>query len=253
MTPAPLVLLDLDGTLTDSYPGIAASARVAFTTLGMPVPDDAALRGFVGPPLVDSFARFGVPPARVTEAVDAYRGYFRTTGMWENSVYDGIPEQLVALRDAGVRLAVATSKPEVFAGPICERFGLARYLEGVFGAPLDHVPSSKATVVAAALDALRPGGAVLMVGDREHDVHGARANGVDCLGVAWGYAQPGELLEAGSLGVVDHVGELAAAALAALDRPGGGAGGPGRCRDGAVSRPPVTTWWRRTGATPRGR
>lgn len=219
MTPAPLVLLDLDGTLTDSYPGIAASARVAFTAMGLPVPDDTALRRFVGPPLADSFPRFGVPEDRVAEAVTAYRDYFRESGMWENSVYAGIPEQLAALRDAGVRLAVATSKPEVFAGPICERFGLARFLEGVFGAPLDHVPSSKATVVAAALDALAPRGAVLMVGDREHDVHGSRAHGVDCLGVAWGYAQPGELLDAGALGVVEDVDGLASAVLAALARP----------------------------------
>lgn len=216
MNDAPLVLLDLDGTLTDSYPGIAASARVAFTALGLPVPDDAALRRFVGPPLADSFPLFDVPAERVPEAIAAYRAYFRETGMWENRVYDGIPEQLTTLRAAGVRLAVATSKPEVFAGPICERFGLAPLLDGVFGAPLDHVPSTKATVVAAALDALRPGGPVLMVGDREHDVHGARANGVDCLGVAWGYAQPGELVAAGAVDVVTDVRGLAAAVLARL-------------------------------------
>lgn len=218
MTPPPLVLLDLDGTLTDSYPGIAASARVAFTALGLPVPDDAALRRFVGPPLAESFPRFGVPADQVVAAIAAYRGYFREAGMWENSVYAGIPDQLAVLRAAGVRLAVATSKPEVFAGPICERFGLAPYLEGVFGAPLDHVPSSKATVIATALDALRPGGAVLMVGDREHDVHGARAHDVDCLGVGWGYAQPGELLGAGALAVVAEVDGLAAAVLALLGR-----------------------------------
>jgi phosphoglycolate phosphatase len=236
MTPAPLVLLDLDGTLTDSYPGIAASARVAFTTLGLPVPDDTALRRFVGPPLADSFPLFGVADDRVADAIAAYRGYFRDAGMWENSVYAGIPEQLAALRDAGVRLAVATSKPEVFAAPICERFGLAPFLDGVFGAPLDHVASSKATVVAAALDALRPAGAVLMVGDREHDVHGARANGVDCLGVAWGYAQPGELRDAGAVGVVDDVDELAAAVLRAL--------APTTAARDAVSVPP------RPGAVP---
>ena len=225
MIPAPLVLLDLDGTLTDSYPGIAASARRAFAALGMAVPDDTSLRAFVGPPLVESFARFGVPPDRVPEAVAAYREYFRATGMWENSVYDGIHGQLEALRAAGVRLAVATSKPEVFAAPICERFGLAPYLEGVFGAPLDHVPSSKATVVAAALGALRPGDAVLdgvlMVGDREHDVHGARENGVDCLGVAWGYAEPGELEDAGAMGVVPRVDGLAEAVLDALPEVSG--------------------------------
>ncbi len=220
MTHAPLVLLDLDGTLTDSYPGIAASARVAFTALGLPVPDATALRRFVGPPLADSFPLFGVPAERVPEAIAAYRAYFRETGMWQNSVYPGIPEQLAALRDAGVRLAVATSKPEVFAGPICERFGLAPLLEGVFGAPLDHVPSTKATVVGAALDALRPAGPVLMVGDREHDVHGARAHGVDCVGVAWGYAQPGELARAGALEVVPEVARLADVVLTTLRTPG---------------------------------
>ncbi|UZN04810.1 HAD hydrolase-like protein [Cellulomonas sp. S1-8] len=223
MTPPPLALLDLDGTLTDSYPGIAASARVAFTALGLPVPDASALRRFVGPPLIESFALFDVPAARVPEAVEAYRAYFRTTGMWQNSVYPGIPEQLATLRDAGVRLAVATSKPEVFAGPICERFGLAPYLDGVFGAPLDHVPSSKATVVAAALAALAPVGAVVMVGDREHDVHGARAHGVDCVGVAWGYARERELEDAVATTVVPHVEGLAAAVLAALT-PRGDAG-----------------------------
>lgn len=217
MTPAPLVLLDLDGTLTDSYPGIAASARVAFGALGLPVPDDAALRRFVGPPLADSFLAAGVAADRVPDAIAAYRGYFREAGMWENSVYPGVPEQLAALRESGARLAVATSKPGVFAGPICERFGIAPFLDGLFGAPLDHVPSSKALVVGAALDALHPVGAALMVGDREHDVHGAAAHGVGCLGVAWGYALPGELVGAGALAVVDDVHDLANAVTGLLE------------------------------------
>lgn len=219
---APLALLDLDGTLTDSYPGIAASARVAFAALGLPVPDDQALRRFVGPPLPSSFALFGVPPERVPEAVEAYRGYFREQGMWQNSVYDGVPEQLAALRAAGVRLAVATSKPEVFARPIGERYGLTGHLaggvDGVFGAPLDDVPSTKADVIAAALAALTPTGPVVMVGDRSHDAVGAAAHGLPCLGVAWGYAEPGELEDAGAIGVVPRVDGLAAAVLDALAR-----------------------------------
>lgn len=213
---APLALLDLDGTLTDSYPGIAASARVAFRALDLPVPDDVALRRFVGPPLPASFALFDVAPARVADAVAAYRGYFRERGMWENRVYDGVPEQLAALRAAGVRLAVATSKPEVFAGPICERFGLTPYLEGVFGAPLDDVPSTKADVIAAALAALEPAGPVVMVGDREHDAHGAAAHGLPCLGVAWGYAQERELEDAGVVGTVRDVADLADSVLVTL-------------------------------------
>ncbi len=216
MTPAPLALLDLDGTLTDSYPGIAASARVAFTALDLPVPDDVALRRFVGPPLPQSFALFDVPAARIPAAVAAYRAYFRERGMWENRVYDGIPTQLEALRDAGVRLAVATSKPEVFAAPICERFGLTPYLDGVFGAPLDDVPSTKADVIAAALTALAPVGAAVMVGDRSHDVVGATAHALPCLGVAWGYAQDGELQDAGADIVVPDVTELAMTVQASL-------------------------------------
>ncbi|GAA4625610.1 HAD hydrolase-like protein [Cellulomonas oligotrophica] len=217
--PAPVVLLDLDGTLTDSYPGIAASARAAYTALGLPVPDDATLRTFVGPPITGSFAAHGVPADRLTEAVAAYRVHFRAGGMWDNRVYDGVDDQLRALRAAGARLAVATSKPEVFAQPICERFGLAAHLEGVFGAPLDHVPSTKADVIAralAVLGAAAPVDRAVMVGDREHDVHGAAAHGIACVGVGWGYASDGELVAAGAVEVVADVADLAARVLAHL-------------------------------------
>jgi phosphoglycolate phosphatase len=215
---APLVLLDLDGTLMDSAPGITASAAHAFRALGLPVPDTATLRSFVGPPIIDSFPAHGVPLERLDEAVAAYREVFTESGMWDNAVFDGIPEQLRRLREAGCALVVATSKPQVFAGPITERFGLAPLLDGVFGAPLDE-QSTKGEVIAKALAALgrAAGGApALMVGDREHDVVGAREHGIDCLGVGWGYAAPGELEAAGAVAVVDDVADLAAAVLARL-------------------------------------
>ncbi len=218
MTARPLVLLDLDGTLTDSAPGIVASARVAYAALGLPVPDDATLRTFVGPPLVGSFRAHGVPEGRIAEAVTAHRAEFAARGMWDNSVFEGIPAALAALRAAGTTLLVATSKPTVFAVPIVERFGLAAAVDGVFGAPPDLVASDKASVIAAALGSLEafdPRRAV-MVGDRKHDVVGARAHGIDTLGAGWGYAPEGELERAGAIGVVARPAELAEAVLARL-------------------------------------
>lgn len=220
LRPAPLVLLDLDGTLTDSAPGIIASAIAAFGDLGIPAPSREALNGFIGPPISDSFRTFGVPEARVTEAVRAYRAAFTAGNMWDNRVYPGIPEQLTLLRDAGCTLAVATSKPEIYARPICERFGLSELVDGVYGAPLDNVPSSKATVIAHALaslgrrDLVPEPHRIVMVGDRHHDVDGARAHGIDCLGVGWGYAETDEL--DGAVRLVPAVADLAVAALAYL-------------------------------------
>ncbi len=219
MSVRPLVLLDLDGTLTDSAPGIVASARVAYAALGLPVPDDATLRSFVGPPLVGSFRAHGVPEERVVEAVTAYRAEFAARGMWDNAVFAGIPEALVALRAAGATLLVATSKPTVYALPITERFGITAAVDGVFGAPPDLVASDKAAVIAAALGSLAvpfDPRRTLMVGDRRHDVQGARAHGIDTLGVAWGYAADGELERAGAVGVVARPDLLAEAVLARL-------------------------------------
>jgi phosphoglycolate phosphatase len=220
---SPLVLLDLDGTLMDSAPGITASAAHAYRELGLPVPDAATLRSFVGPPITDSFPSHGVPPERTGEAVAAYRAIYTNGGMFDAAVFDGVPDALRALRAAGCTLAVATSKPEVFAQPICERFGLTPLLDAVFGAPLDEATSTKADVIEralATLDVPRPGtpgaGPVLMVGDREHDVHGAAVHAVSCLGVTWGYAPDGELERAGAVGLVDHVDDLAVAVLGLL-------------------------------------
>ncbi|MEN5072756.1 HAD hydrolase-like protein [Isoptericola cucumis] len=226
-SPAPLVLLDLDGTLTDSAPGILAGIRHAYGVLGLPVPDEATLRSFVGPPITESFGGHGVPADRVDEAVTAYREVFAAGGMYDNRVFDGVPQVLRELRAAGCTLAVATSKPEVFARPICDRFGLTELVDGVFGAPIEEGTSTKADVIAKALAALGrtspvvPGadGPAVMVGDREHDVHGAAAHGIPCLGVTWGYAADGELEAAGAAGLVHDVAGLTRAVLDRLDRP----------------------------------
>jgi phosphoglycolate phosphatase len=212
----PLVLLDLDGTLTDSAPGITASIASTYRTLGLPVPSPAALRSFVGPPITTSFPAHGVPQDRVAEAVRVYREDFVDGMIRDNGVYDGIPEVLAELRSAGLRLVVATSKPEVYARPICDAFGLSALVDGIFGAPADESTSSKALVIAAALAAHPDAVPLVMVGDREHDVHGAREHGIDTIGVTWGYAADGELVAAGATELVDAPAELAAAVLRKL-------------------------------------
>ena len=218
-----LVLLDLDGTLMDSAPGIISSVIHAFETHGLPVPTSDALRRFVGPPIGESFARNGFAPADVAEAIRTYRAHFAPHGMWTNSVFDGIPEVLGALHAAGRRLAVATSKPEVFARQLTDRFGLDPILEGVYGATLEEavagapadgpVRASKADVIGYALaelgvDPATAGATTVMVGDRSHDVEGAAAHGIDTIGVAWGYADEGELERAGASAVSSSPEEL---------------------------------------------
>jgi len=217
--PPGVVLLDLDGTLTDSAPGIVGSLRAALTEAGLPVPDDAALRRFVGPPLPEMLVAHGVPAGRVDELVATYRRHFTAGGMFDNAVFDGIEDVLVALREAGAVLAVATSKPEVYARQIARHFGLDAYLtdglDGVFGADADQgTRSAKADVVAHALSTLADRGVAVgpattvMVGDREHDVLGAGRHGIATVGVAWGYAEPGELEAAGAAAVVHTPHEL---------------------------------------------
>ena len=214
--PYRLALLDLDGTLTDSAPGILSSIRHAYGALGIQVPTDETLQSFVGPPLAETFARHGVPADRVPEAVAAYRDVYAAGRMLENSLYPGVLECLTAVRDAGVRLAVATSKPEVYARRITAHFGIDPLVEGVYGATLDGSRGTKADVIEHALASLTesPAGAAareetVMVGDREHDVLGAAAHGIGCIGVAWGYAVQGELEAVGALRVVATTDELA--------------------------------------------
>ncbi|MFF3065463.1 HAD hydrolase-like protein [Oerskovia sp. NPDC057915] len=214
--PYRLALLDLDGTLTDSAPGILSSVRHAYATLGIDPPTDEALRLFVGPPLAETFALHGVPADRVAEAVAAYRDVYAAGRMMENSLYPGILECLTAARDTGVRLAVATSKPEVYARRITAHFGIDPLVEGVYGATLDGTRGSKADVIEHALASLGgspaglpPRDEIVMVGDREHDVLGAAAHRIGCVGVSWGYAVPGDLEEAGALRVVTTTNELA--------------------------------------------
>ena len=197
-----VILFDLDGTLTDSGPGIMNAAAYAMERFGLPCGDTALLRKFVGPPLRDSFRDFcGLSDEKAVEAIGVFREYYEPKGVFENSVYPGVPEMLETLLSAGRRLAVATSKLEPTALRVLEHFGLAGYFELAAGSLADNTRTRKAEVVAYTLGRLgvTDKSRALMVGDREHDVIGARENGLDCLGVLYGYGSAAELRAAGAL------------------------------------------------------
>ena len=204
-----LVLFDLDGTLTDPYDGITRCIVHALQSLDWPVPAETELRGFIGPPLHDSFASRGMSPHQVDLAVNAYRERFTDVGMFENRVYDGIPAALEHLDALGVRMAVATSKPTVYAERILEHFDLARFFVLVSGATLDGSRRHKADILRFALAGVGgPLDSAVMIGDRAQDVLGAAAVGLSAIGVAWGYAEPGELEAAGAWRIVEQPQEV---------------------------------------------
>jgi phosphoglycolate phosphatase len=197
-----LVLFDMDGTLVDSTPGIWASVRVAAAALGLPEPTPGHLRSMVGPPLQDGFADvLGLAGDDVDRAVAAYRAHYAAGAMFDADVHPGIPELLAALRADGATLAVATSKPEPFAVRVLEHNGLLTAFAGVHGATLDGTVRHKHEVVAAALAAHPDGERPVLVGDRSHDVLGAAAHGLPCVGAGWGPAPPGELAAAGAAAI----------------------------------------------------
>ena len=209
------VLFDLDGTLTESAPGIFNSLRYAFKKLGLPEPEDSLLAKFVGPPLIESFTKYcGLTEAEALAAVDVYREYFAERGLFENAVYDGVPECLRRLRGAELSLAVATSKPEVYCRRILDHFGLSENFDVIKGIPLDGEDMTKAEVIAGVLAELgaEPGSAV-MVGDRAYDVKGALENGIPCIGVLYGYGSAEELEAAGAAALAAAPKDLADAVL----------------------------------------
>jgi len=212
-----LVLFDLDGTLVDSTPGIVASVRHAAAALGLPEPTPAQLRAMIGPPLQDGFALvLGVPLPDVPRAVAAYREHYAAGALLDVTVHDGVPGLLDALTADGATLAVATSKPAPFAVRVLEHTGLRPAFATVHGATLDGVVRHKDQVVAAALAAHPHGRDPVLVGDRSHDVLGAAAHGLPCIGAGWGPAEDGELAAAGAA----LVAATPAGVLAALRKIG---------------------------------
>lgn len=214
------VLFDLDGTLTDPSEGIFNSVRNATAVLGLAPLTDRQLRQFIGPPLRQSFANLGLGPSEVEAAIVAYRAHFSETGLYENAPYQGIEAALRELAAGGLRLAVATSKPTVFAERILVYFALDGYFDAVVGSELDGGRSDKHEVIAETLRQLsaRPDDGV-MVGDRQHDILGAARAGMSSIGVSWGYAEFGELEAAGACQVVDRPEDLPPAVQQLRARP----------------------------------
>ena len=202
------ILFDLDGTLTDSGEGIINCASLALEHYGIPVPSREAMRVFIGPPLKDTFIKFGVPEDKAEEAIAIYRSRYIPIGKYENHPYPGIRELLEKLRDQGHKLYVATSKPEGMSVDILEHFALAEYFTKICGATLDGTRSSKSDVIAYLLDQCRDVSEAIMVGDTAFDVIGAKAHNMPTIGVSWGYGEVADLEQAGAAAIAHTTEEL---------------------------------------------
>jgi len=208
----PAIFIDLDGTLIDPKEGITRSIQHALRELGADVPSMNDLTWCIGPPLWESLPTLLGPHGDVQAAIDLYRERFTDVGLYEADVYDGIGEMLMDLRETGLPLYVATSKPHSYAQTIIEHFGISHYVDGLFGSELDGTRADKTSLLAHALaeTGADPHGSV-MIGDRRHDVLGAQNNDIPSLGVLWGYGEPDELRldEADALaGAPEEVGEI---------------------------------------------
>lgn len=204
------ILFDLDGTITESGPGIMNSVSYAAEKMGRKSIDNEILKKFMGPPLMESMQKYlGMSESEAAKAVAYYREYYAPKGIFETSVYDGLTDTLKKLKEHGKILAMATSKPEKFAKQIAEKFAFAEYFTGIYGASMNETRTKKADVIHYALDSLHikkeEYHKVLMVGDRHHDIIGAKENGLKSMGVLYGYGDRTELEAAGA----DYIAETA--------------------------------------------
>lgn len=206
-----VILFDLDGTLTDPGLGITNSVMHALKKYGIEVEDRASLYKFIGPPLIDSFEQyFGFSHEEAVKSVDYYREYYRDKGIYENTVYDGIEDLLASLYEKGKKIILATSKPEPFAKEILRHFGLDKYFLFAAGSTMGETRTNKAEVIEYALSecGITDKTAVVMVGDREHDIIGANKNGIDSIGVLFGYGSREELETAGATYIAETVEDI---------------------------------------------
>lgn len=202
---------DLDGTITDSARGIMNSAAYALEKCGVKVEDKDTLYKFIGPPLWESFERFyGFTKKEADTAVSYFREYYKEHGMYENEVYEGISSLLEELQKAGRTNILATSKAEVFAVQVLDYFGLSGYFAHVAGASMDGTRVDKADVIAYAFDqfGMKDLSGAVMIGDREHDMIGAKACGIAGIGVLYGYGSRKELVQAGADAIAETTAKL---------------------------------------------
>jgi len=202
------ILFDLDGTLTDSGEGIINCAAMTLERFGLPVPSREQMRVFVGPPLHETFVKFGIPEEKADEAIAIYRQRYVPIGAYENVPYPGIRELLETLQKNGHRLYVATSKPEAMSVKILEHFDLAKYFTKICGAATDRSRNTKEAVIAYLLEETGEAGNMIMVGDTVYDVNGAKALGIPCVGVAWGYGEVADMENAGAIAIAYSMDEL---------------------------------------------
>lgn len=206
-----VILFDLDGTLTDTGPGVTNAVAYTLEKYGIAVPDRTELYRFIGPPLHESFMRFyGFSEEKAFEAVEVYREYYRDKGLFENTIYHGMEQVLKQLTEAGKTLLVATSKPEVFARRILEKLEIADYFAYIAGANLDGSRTKKEDVIAYALQEghVEDISETVMVGDREYDIFGAKKFGMDSIGVLFGYGSREELETAGATHIAEDVEDI---------------------------------------------
>ena len=206
------VLFDLDGTLTDPAIGITNAIIYALKKYGIEVSERSELFKFIGPPLAESFERYyGFSTEQARTAVEYFREYYRDGGLFENQVYPGVAELLLQLKEANKTLIVATSKPEAFARQILEHFDLAKYFTYIAGSNMDGTRVKKREVIEYALAACQITDLqrAVMIGDREHDVIGAKQAGIAVVGVLFGYGSRSELEKAGADYIVEAVEDIA--------------------------------------------
>lgn len=205
------ILFDLDGTLTDPAIGITNSVAYALEKMGIAPPERKELLKFIGPPLAGSFEKYyGLSKEESFRAVDIYREYFAPKGIFENTLFEGVPQMLEKLKNAGKKVALATSKPIVFADKILKHFELFDYFDLTVGSNLDGTLTDKAEVVAVVLQKLKitDTSSAVMVGDRSHDVIGGIKNNLKTVGVTFGYGSEKELSDAGANIIIHSVSEL---------------------------------------------
>jgi len=214
------ILFDLDGTLTRSEKGITRSALYACEKMGFTGHNEEEFKVFIGPPLFESFQKVcGMTPEQAHEAIALYRERFSVLGWAENEVYTGIAPLLRSLKKNGCKIAITTAKPQDFAERIAKKFGFAPYLDALIGPGMDNTHASKAWIVKKAMQQL--GGVPVMIGDRCYDVEGGRENGIDTIGVCYGYGTRQELEEAGATHIAETVEELADILLGGAPRARG--------------------------------
>lgn len=202
------ILFDLDGTLTDSGEGIINCVIYALERFGLPIPPRDSLRYFVGPPLHESFIKQGVPAHRAEEAVSVYRERYVPTGMFENTPYSGVRDLLENLKAEGHTLHVASSKPEWMCEEILKHFDLAKYFDRICGATMDTSRTNKEAVIEYLIQENGRADNMIMVGDTKFDVIGAKAHGIPCIGVSWGYGTIAEMEEAGASAIAYSMEQL---------------------------------------------